>query len=418
MKSDLEQYSGKIIFALLSATLLIGFYFNEDSAGSGGFIADFENTWAYVEVLKESIFVLPWGDNHYVGHTPLHFIILSKIYILIDDKYLIRLIFCIISILMPLLFYVCLKINYPNVNKNNLLVLASLVFLFPSFRAGAIWGANHITALFFFLLFLVYYLKWIRELNFKKLTLNIYLQTIFLALAVYSRQYYALIFVYCMYVYFRKFDLLNFLKLSLFVSILTIPGFLLIYFDPYLVTTTWDAKFHNSFLINSSILSFYLIPIFFIILFTSKEKLSIKKNQQLLLFLISIIIILFLSFFYEYNHKIGGGYFLKLSYLITNTNILFLITSAVGVMLLLNLMLEDKHSILLIFLLILGFSAHYIFQKYFEPMFFFILFLMIKSSFTKAFLNDMKNIYFLFFYLSIYLTTAIVNDLFQITKQI
>ena len=418
MKSDLEQYSGKIIFALLSATLLIGFYFNEDSAGSGGFIADFENTWAYVEVLKESIFVLPWGDNHYVGHTPLHFIILSKIYILIDDKYLIRLIFCIISILMPLLFYVCLKINYPNVNKNNLLVLASLVFLFPSFRAGAIWGANHITALFFFLLFLVYYLKWIRELNFKKLTLNIYLQTIFLALAVYSRQYYALIFVYCMYVYFRKFDLLNFLKLSLFVSILTIPGFLLIYFDPYLVTTTWDAKFHNLFLINSSILSFYLIPIFFIILFTSKEKLSIKKNQQLLLFLISIIIILFLSFFYNYNPKIGGGYFLKLSYLITNTNILFLITSAVGVMLLLNLMLEDKHSILLIFLLILGFSAHYIFQKYFEPMFFFILFLMIKSSFTKAFLNDMKNIYFLFFYLSIYLTTAIVNDLFQITKQI
>ena len=128
--------------------------------------------------------------------------------------------------------------------------------------------------------------------------------------------------------------------------------------------------------------------------------------------------ILFLSFFYNYNPKIGGGYFLKLSYLITNTNILFLITSAVGVMLLLNLMLEDKHSILLIFLLILGFSAHYIFQKYFEPMFFFILFLMIKSSFTKAFLNDMKNIYFLFFYLSIYLTTAIVNDLFQITKQI
>ena len=153
MKSDLEQYSGKIIFALLSATLLIGLYFNEVSAGSGGCIADFENTWAYVEVLKESIFVLPWGDNHYVGHPPLHFIILSKIYILIDDKYLIRLIFCIISILMPLLFYVCLKINYPNVNKNNLLVLASLVFLFPSFRAGAIWGANHITALFFFFYF-------------------------------------------------------------------------------------------------------------------------------------------------------------------------------------------------------------------------------------------------------------------------
>ena len=102
----------------------------------------------------------------------------------------------------------------------------------------------------------------------------------------------------------------------------------------------------------------------------------------------------------------------------TNSKILFLISSAVGLMLLLNLMLEDKDSILLIFLITFGFTAHYIFQKYFEPMFFFILFLMIKSSVTKAFLNDMKNIYFLFFYLSIYLTTAIINNLYQITKTV
>ena len=63
MKSYLGQYSGKIIFTLLSITLLIGFFFNQDSAGSGGYIVDFENTWPYVEVLKKSLFVLPWGDT-------------------------------------------------------------------------------------------------------------------------------------------------------------------------------------------------------------------------------------------------------------------------------------------------------------------------------------------------------------------
>ena len=161
MKISSEKHSGNIIFILLSLTLLIGFFFNEDSAGSGGFIADYENTWPYIEVLKKSLFVLPWGENQYVGHTPLHFIILSKIYILIEDKYFIRLIFCLFSISIPILFYLCLKINYPNENKNNLLILSSLTFLFPSFRSGAIWAADHITALFFFLLFLFYYSKWV-----------------------------------------------------------------------------------------------------------------------------------------------------------------------------------------------------------------------------------------------------------------
>ena len=52
-----------IIFFLLSITLIIGFFFNEDSAGSGGFVADFNNTWGYVEALKESFFVLPSKQN-------------------------------------------------------------------------------------------------------------------------------------------------------------------------------------------------------------------------------------------------------------------------------------------------------------------------------------------------------------------
>ena len=415
MENSKNLFYGKIIFFLLSITLIIGFFFNEDSAGSGGFIADFNNTWGYVEVLKESFFVLP---SKWVMHTPLHFIILSKAYMLIENQYLIRLTFCIISILLPFLFYLCLKINYPNENKNNLLTLASLTFLLPSFRAGAIWANDHITALFFFLLFLIFFLKWIKKSNFEKLTGNIYLQLIFLALAVYTRQYYALIYVYCMCVYFKKFSLFNFLKLSLIVSVLAIPGFFLIYFDPVLLKVTFDTKLQNTVLISSSILSFYLIPIFFAILFFNKEKPLIEKRQQFLIILVSVIIVLLFSFYFDYNYKIGGGYFLKLSYLLINNEILFLISSMVGLILLFNLAKEDNDNILLICILIIGFSSYRIFQKYFEPTFFFIFFLMIKSSIQKDFLKNIKNIYFLFFYLGIYLTTAIINDVYKITKTI
>ena len=154
MESSKNLFYGKVTFFLLSITLIIGFFFNEDSSGSGGFVADFNNTWGYVEALKESFFVLP---SKWVVHTPLHFIILSKVYALIEDQYLIRLLFCIISISLPFLFYLCLKINYPDQDKNNLLILASLTFLFPSFRSGAIWANDHITALIFFLLFLIFF---------------------------------------------------------------------------------------------------------------------------------------------------------------------------------------------------------------------------------------------------------------------
>ena len=403
----------KFIYLLLSLSLFIGFYFGEDSSGSGGHIADFNNTWGYIEALKNSLFVLP---SKWAAHTPLHYIILSKIYFFIESKYFIRIIFCIFSISLPFLFYVCLKINYPNINKNNLLTLASLIFLFPSFRSGAIWANSNITALLFLLLFLIFFLKWIKGSNFKELNTNIYLQLIFLALAVYTRQYYALIYIYCMYVYFKKLSLSNFFKLSLIVFVLTIPGFFLIYFDPILLSVTFDTKFYNTILICASILSFYLIPIFFIIFFLNKKEHQIEKKQQYLFIFISIIIVLILSIFFNYNYKLGGGYFIKLSYLLTNNNILFLISSAVGLTLLFHLARENNDNILLIFLLIFGFSAHMIFQKYYEPMFFFIFFLMIKSKIPKILLKKIKNIYFLYLYFSIYLATAIVNDLYKITK--
>ena len=127
---------------------------------------------------------------------------------------------------------------------------------------------------------------------------------------------------------------------------------------------------------------------------------------------------LILSIFFDYNYKLGGGYFIKLSYLLVYNEFLFLISSAIGLVLLFNLAKENNDNILLISLLIFGFNAYMIFQKYFEPMFFFIFFLMIQSSIPKIFLKNIKNIYFLFFYLGIYLVTAIINNVYKITKTI
>ena len=95
---------------------------------------------------------------------------------------------------------------------------------------------------------------------------------------------------------------------------------------------------------------------------------------------------------------------------------MFLISSVIGLTLLFNLVQKNNYNILLIGLLILGYSAHMMFQKFFEPMFFFIFFLMLNSNIPKIFLKNIKNIYFLYLYFGIYLATGIINDIYKITK--
>ena len=199
MISYLERYSGKISFVLLSLSLFIGFVFNEDSSGSGGFISDFYVSWEYVELLTKNFFVLPgkFSDN-----TPLNYMILSWFNYFFNDKFTVRAIFCFISIVLPILFYYSLKNCYEDFDNNKLLLLASLTFLFPSFRSGAIWANNSITANIFFLIFVIFFNDWLKKAEFNNININIFYQLFFLALAVYTRQYYAIIYLYAMYIYF------------------------------------------------------------------------------------------------------------------------------------------------------------------------------------------------------------------------
>ena len=155
-----------IFFSILS--LFVGFYFNEDSSGSGGYIADFNYTWKYVEVLKDKIFVL---GTQWTVHTPLHYILLSKINLIIESQNTVRIVYCLISLIIPFLFYKCLSIKYTGLNFFTKSILTSIIFILPAYRSSAIWANSHGTALIFFLLFLLYFLKWEKsdkENTFKK----------------------------------------------------------------------------------------------------------------------------------------------------------------------------------------------------------------------------------------------------------
>ena len=415
MKNYFEKNSGKISFILLSLSLFIGFIYNEDSIGSGGQVADFYDTWPYVEALTKNFFVLPgsWTDN-----TPLNYMILSWFNYFFHDMYIVRIIYCFISILLPILFYYSLKSLYQDFDKNKLLLFASLMFLFPSFRSGAIWANNSVMANIFFVAFIIFFNNWLKESKFDKINTNILCQLIFLALAVYTRQYYALIYLFAMYMYFKKLSIKNFLIVSFIVFIFTLPGFWLIINETKVLISVFSPKIYNTILITPSIMSFYLIPIFFIISLKSINQINIKKIANILPIIFFTTLIIFMTIIFDYNYKVGGGFFIKLSYIVFDNIFFASLTSIIGLMLLYYLALEHNDNIVLVILLIFGFPAYYIFQKYYEPMFFLMLFLMFKSEIPKLFLKNKKNIYYLAIYLGIYLTLAISNDIFKITKNI
>ena len=113
----------------------------------------------------------------------------------------------------------------------------------------------------------------------------------------------------------------------------------------------------------------------------------------------------------------GGGFILKLSMILFNNFLIFYISSVVGFVALTYLAKNNINNFIIIILLLFGYSSSMIFQKYFEPTFIFVFFLLMQSQISFNFLKSYKNILLIYAYFVIYLASAIVNSLFQITQQ-
>lgn len=411
---NLYKNNGIIIFVVAFFTLLVGFFLNEDVSG-GGTSTDFYVTLSYVTDLKYSLFL----SSEVTIHLPLHYILLSKIDYLVNDQTILRFIFLLISILVPFLFYLCLKIKFKSLSSNDALIISSLIFLFPSFRYSAIWANAHITALIFFLLSSYFFLK---IKIFSNLNINICLNLFFLSLATYSRQYYALFFLYYLYFYYKNFKLLNFMYVVFYIFLLSIPGWILIYNNPQFLlgssgSPMFSFKLYNSFLIISSIVLTYFIPLIFIILLKNKNFLFKNSSFLIISALISISIVLISSIFFDYNFKVGGGIFAKASRYLFSNNLLFYLSSIFGFIIIFYIAREHRDNLIILSIILFGFSGSYVLQKYFEPMFFMILYLYIKTNFYKYLLN-MKFIFISYLYYFFYYIAALVNSFYRFSTSV
>ena len=185
---------------------------------------------------------------------------------------------------------------------------------------------------------------------------------------------------------------------------------------PKTLTLSFDPKIQNSILVNSSIICFYLLPFFIINFFYSK-----KNNYNyyfLYIVLFSLISVFLLSNYFDYNYRMGGGAFSKLSVILFDNLYLFFFTSFLGLSLVLTLCKRNLNDFILFGLIIFGFSASIIPQKYFEPLIIIIFLLLSNAKFLKQFIKSKIKINLLFIYFTLYLIFAIVNDIYNFNSNI
>ena len=395
--------TNKFLFVFLSISLLIGLYFGEDSSG-GGTILDFNSTFPMVENPFSFRDDINW-------HFPLHYYIASFFYNISTSINFLKFSFVFLCFFVPVLFYVSLRNKYQQIDKNNLFLFSLILFLIPSLRTSAIWPNSHFTATIFLIISIIYFIKWEKVKKFDSITGNLLLAIIFMSLAVYTRQLYALIFLFFVFVFFKKLKLQAFFKSSMLILFFALPGIYLVLNWPKTMALSFDLKIYNSILVNTSIISLYLIPFYFFYLWSEKR---IHYNAAIF----SIISVLVLSYFFDYNYKLGGGAFVKLSVLLLNNLYLFYLTSIAGIYIFFILCKDNFDNFVLTSLIIFGFSASILPQKYFEPMMLILFFTLYRSDIFVNILKDRRKIIYSFVYFTIYLLSAIVNDIYNFNSSL
>ena len=345
----------------------------------GGAVSDLKTHWSYIQLLKEDVNNLTLyelGVDTKLLNYPLHHLIVSQIPILNSNLKIYLSIFFIISLFLPVLFYKCLIIKFENINKDKLLALASIVYILPGFQYSAIWGNPHITALFF-LLFSIYFFLKLKKSNFKKKN-YIYYSLFFLTLSAYIKQFYVFLFPFFLLIIFKK--KITPIKIIIFLLALGLPGLIFLIKNPVLLFGLSGlniTNFPSSILVCSTIIFIYLIPFIFQYFYNNpiiyrmlfSEILKRKVN-----IVITILIIFILNIYFYYEGNIGGGLIYKFSNIILNNNYIFLISAFFGIYSLFYYSGDNIDNYFLSLLLLITFSnGFFIFQKYFEPMFFILL---------------------------------------------
>lgn len=393
------KISRKILFfyIFLYITLLIGFFCNENS--SGGAIHDFEFISKVIISFSQNYEETFNNFNKFnISHFPYYYISLSFFYSLFESLALLKFSILHLSLLLPFFFYKIISIKFED-QSSYLIYIPGVLFLSVYFRSNAIWVLNDNLALIFFCLSIFFYYKAINENKQKNILFYSLLNLISLVFAAYTRQYYAVFWLFFIYNFFIRFGQKTTITYIIISSILSIPALNAIFNTTnlnYSLTFYSDNLFNNMILVPS-IFFIYLIPIYFDKHNIKKIFYFYKKNFQYLF--LNLFLVLFFMNFFDYLQGPGGGIIFKIFY---HEDFIFLFYFFILITFLFTfhfLSSNFKENILIYILIIMMFQLNYIFQKYLDPLSIILIFSLFKSDAVNNFIINLKyNIRYLYLY--------------------
>jgi len=386
------------IYILFYILTIIAFLFNLDP--NGGAYLDYLNQKRISQQFAQDFnYQFLNFDKETTRHSPLLLIILSFFEkIRLPDSF-IRLINLHICLLLPILVYKLIFLNFNYIKKKNAILLSCLIFISPTFISLSIWPDSRIYGLIFFCLSLISYINFKKNKKFKYAIKCI----LWYAIASYFSLNFALFAIFFMFKFFSFYKLkLNFIYLIFFNLILACPALIytfsldsIFFFKSGVSGKEFNLlenlNFSNKILIISSIVLFYLIPFYFSNLFKPKK---IKLDNLLLSLFIFLICLIFFNYSGDYS---GGGIFFKISNYIFGNNIFFYLISIFSLIIVISLCKENFDNIFIITLLILSNIQFSIYHKYYDPLLFILLFSIIDIKLTPFKLKNIKITYFYMF---------------------
>lgn len=418
----IENYFLLIITFLIIFSFFLGFLLNENSAGAGGTNGDFVHyIWPNLNLFKENILININSYNYTDSRMPLSYILHVLINPFIDSEIQFRVSVFIISILCPIFFFLNLKYKYKKTNNYLLVFLSVLILLSPYFRTSAFWGLQENYGILCILLSYYFYQKYF--LLFKKKNIEIKLLPVFFLTLLSSLSFYfdqklliiPLIFFFLI-IFDKKIQIQSRILLTIFYMIFALPALYLIFhwkgiLPPYAMEARKTGSQFNLYNIGyaSSIIFFYIFPFLFFIKNVKKKIFIFIKSKAFIYLFIFLIYFLLLLYFDDFRNVgfVGQGIFHKLIDIISlKKSIQFLITIFIFLLswIAINFFLENLANkliskIFFYYMILICFFIYPIFQEYFDP----LIFVMIFTFFNLKFKINFKNTIILFTYFFIFL---------------
>jgi len=393
-----------LFFLIGYLTIFIGFFYNEDSLGgakgdylyhlniSNNFSLNFLETWK--------------GYGHgetglQTRNSPIFWIIISILNKFLSHDF-IRILNTSVSLLICIFFFKCLCLKFKKIDKRILAIIScSLIFLSPTVRSLSIWPYSLIWGFFLFILSIYNFLLFKETQLIKKKVFNSFYCIFFLALSSYIYPSFAVFSIYFLIYFFKFFKFSKSFIITIFINlILAIPAIYFIIFKGFYffgaqgITISKTASFNlsNKFIIISSLILYFLIPVLDLKETYKKLKNKINFKNSFLLIIITFIIISFFDYPFITNGGFGGGFFHKFSNIILGNNLILYLSFYIFLNIYISVFKNNLNNHLIYLTLILFNLQFTIYNKYYDPLLLILIFLIFDFNLVKHIFKNKPQI--------------------------